>query len=249
MPLDDDAHGATERGQSPAGGKTGRPRQYVPPKKLPHLPLDQPLRDLSPTARSLLEAGRRILEEKSFRALTLEAVAYEAGTSKSTLVEQFGNRATFLAILFDSLMQEVTVELLHDKRIELGRDEGARIESIENAVESLAGLYEDVGSDRAYFEILAMAMHDEALRMRLATLQRWYRELRVRVLSRSQASDVCTPEELALLGTLLEAAENGLSLNRAIDPEASDMHAEMALLGRLIALFVRDKSRGTTPAG
>lgn len=236
--------GDTQSRDKPARGGQGRPRRFVPPKKLPHLPLDEPLQILSPTAQSLLEAGRRILEEKGVRALTLEAVAFEAGASKSTLLEHFGNRAVFLTILLDSLMQDESVELARDHGVELGLQEDGpgRVASVEAAIGSLASLYTDLRAVRAYHEIVGVAMHDEAFRLRLACLFRWYRCVRLDLLTRSDGAEACTADELELLATLVAAAEDGLSLKRAIDPGLADLEREMDLLGRLVSLFIAQKA-------
>lgn len=227
-----------------ASGRRGRPQEFVPPKKLSHLPLDQLLKELSPTARSLLEAGRRILDKKGLRGLTLEAAAFEAGASKSTLVEQFGNRATYLAMLLDSLWQDETVDLVQHFDAESGvsEQETPSIESLEAAIGSLGGLYEDAGADRVYYEIVALALHDQGLRRRLEDLFRWYRQLRLNILSQSVAAESCTPRQLELLAGLIEAAEDGHSLRRAIDPDYCGFQAEMDLLAHMVALFVREEA-------
>jgi AcrR family transcriptional regulator len=187
----------------------------------------------------MLAAGRRILVERGFRALTLESVAFEAGASTSTLVEQFGNRTGFLTILFDSLMQNESVQLGAEmRRVPVG-DVG-----VEEYIRSLAKLYESVDAGRAYFEIAANAMHEESLRMRLADLFDWYRELRLKILSRSEGAEACTEQELEELVALLDAAEDGLALRRALDPRGFDLAPVLALLGSLVAAYLREKVRG-----
>ena len=125
----------------------GRPQRFTPPADMDHLPFDEPLETLSPSVRALLDAGRRILEERGFRGLTLEAVANEAGASKATLVAQFGSRAGFMATLLDSLMDSESVEVSQT----LGdlREHDADVAQF---VSALGALYTDVTETRAYFE-------------------------------------------------------------------------------------------------
>jgi AcrR family transcriptional regulator len=217
----------------------GRPRRFEPPKSLRHLPIGQPLEDLSPTVRAMLDAGRRILVERGFHALTLESVAFEAGASKSTLVEHFGDRTGFLAILFDSLMQDESLQLGSEMRRLRADHAGA-----EEYIRSLAMLYEDVDAGRAYFEIAANAMHEKDLRLRLADLFEWYRELRLKALGKFEGAEACTEQELEELAALLDAAEDGLTLRRSLDPRGFDLAPVLALLGSLVAAYLREKARG-----
>jgi len=55
----------------------GRPRQTAPGQYSPGLPRDHPMQSLPPTARSILEAARRVLAQWGLEGLTIEAVANE----------------------------------------------------------------------------------------------------------------------------------------------------------------------------
>jgi len=215
---------------------TGRPRRFMPPARMDHLPLDEPLENLSPSVRALLEAGRRILDEQGFRGLTLEAVANEAGASKSTLIAHFGSRAGFLATLFDSLLQPESVAL--SGTLQDLHEQGADVEGF---VAAFGALYADAGATREYFEIASNAMRDAVLRERVADLFAWYREVRAEGLRRCAGTDALSQDELAVLATLINAAEDGLSFQRSMDEEL-DHQRVMALLGHLVALYVDEKA-------
>jgi AcrR family transcriptional regulator len=224
--------------------KRGRPRRFPPPKDLRHLPLDLRLENLSPTARALLRAGRRILAERGYRGLTMEAVANEAGVGKSTLVEQFGGRAGYVGLLFDSLTQEACPALSQH------RAASTTTRRIDTAawISALSVFHEDEEASEQYIEILANAVRDEALRTRLAELLGWYREIRVRTLASCPGGDACKREALENLAAILNAAEDGLALQRNIDPHGLDLRSAMDLLGKVVSVYLREKLLGAKSA-
>jgi AcrR family transcriptional regulator len=186
----------------------------------------------------MLDAGRRILAERGFRALTLEAVALEAGASKTTVVEHFRNRAGFLAILLDSLMQDASVQI--EMALRDHQDGGAEVgEYVGHLVELLT----DVEAGRAFHEIAANALADEAVRRRLAHLFAWYREIGVHRLSLCRGSDSIAPDEMQGLAALLDAVEDGLALQRSMDPDNFDSRPALKLFGRLIELYFADQAK------
>jgi len=219
----------------------GRPRRFVPPRERRHLLLEEPLAALSPTALSMLDAGRLILAERGFHALTVEAVVNDAGVSRASFAEHFGDRVGFLAILFDSLTHDPSVALegrLADTPSGAGR--------CDSWIMGLAGLYEDVESCVAYQSIAAGALHDPPLRRRLVELLTWYRSIGISRLSGCEGAEACTADELETLAGFLEAAEDGLALRKALDPENFDVDRTLAMVGRLVsaylALRVRERS-------
>lgn len=214
----------------------GRPRRFTPPRDMDHLPFDEPLETLSPSVRALLDAGRRVLEERGHRGLTLEAVANEAGASKATLVAQFGSRAGFMATLLDSLMDSESVKVC-----QILRDLPEHDADVAEVVSAMGALYTDVGETRAYFEIAANAMRDAVLRARLAGLFIGYRAAHADELRRCAGIDVLSEDDLAALATLINAAEDGLSFERSIDEGLDHQHA-LGLLGHLVALYLREKA-------
>ena len=57
------------------------------------------------TRAALLDATREILEDESFEALTMEAVAARAGVSRRAIYLHFGSRAALIERLFDHIAQ------------------------------------------------------------------------------------------------------------------------------------------------
>ena len=87
-----------------AKGK-GRPPGAPPP--YPDGPMDTWLEGLSPTARNLLDAARRILLKRGYAGVTLEAVALEAGEDAPTIKRHFGSKAGLIHALFDELGDDI----------------------------------------------------------------------------------------------------------------------------------------------
>ena len=65
-----------------------------------------PTAQLSPTARRLVVAARRLLARGGFGALTVEAVAAEAGAYRDSVRYYFGSKAAFVAAVVDSLAHD-----------------------------------------------------------------------------------------------------------------------------------------------
>jgi AcrR family transcriptional regulator len=72
----------------------------------PQRPTDDPTAQLSPTARKLVAAARRLLARGGYEALTVEAVAAEAGAYRDSVRYYFGSKAPFLAAVVDSLSHD-----------------------------------------------------------------------------------------------------------------------------------------------
>ena len=58
-----------------------------------------PAADLSPTAARILEARKRLLDERGFGGLTFEAIAAEAHENKASIRYHFGNKAGLIEAL------------------------------------------------------------------------------------------------------------------------------------------------------
>jgi AcrR family transcriptional regulator len=222
----------------PPSGR-GRPRRFTAPREQDHLPIEAPLTSLSPTAQAMLAAGRKLLVERGYRAVTLEAVALEAGASKSSLVAHFGSRVGFLGMLFDSL--------LHDGSVALGEhlaDRPLGTVDVDEYIASVADLYKDVEAERAYVEVAANALGDAALRARIAELLEWYSDLTMSRLRVCAGAEALTDDELYTLASLFGAVEDGLALRHGIDPEGFDARPEFELFGLLMSLYFAARGEG-----
>ncbi len=117
-----------------------------------------PIEVLPPTALNILSAARRILERDGFSALSLSAIAAEAGEAKASIGYHFGNKEGLIVALLDSLVHEANRGLIAETR---------RYPMGEQRVRSLMEGEERIVEDRRRVlavEILPHAMRDESLR-------------------------------------------------------------------------------------
>jgi AcrR family transcriptional regulator len=185
----------------------------------------------------MLKAGLRIIAERGLEALTVEAVVNDAGAGRASFAEHFGDRTGFLAILFDSLTHDPSVEL-EGRLAEIPKGTS----HLEAYMAGLAGLYDDPAACIAYLAIAAGAMHDPALRRRLVELLSWYDTIGVNRLARCEGADACTPDELETLALLLDAAEDGLALRKGLDPDSLVAGTALVLLSRLVGAYLAQRA-------
>lgn len=191
---------------------------------------------LSPTARRLVAAARRLLARDGFEALTVEAVAAEAGAYRDAVRYHFGSKAAFVATVVDALAHEQSLE---GARKTLGLPAGAaRVRALVDADRRLT---EDLSSFRDFFTILPHALRDDELRERVARLYDWYRALYVEALD---GDDAARSAGLAAYAHLMAAMTDGLAVQKLLDSGNVDLDA----LYRLWAGMLERELAGLLPA-
>jgi TetR/AcrR family transcriptional regulator, regulator of biofilm formation and stress response len=192
----------------------------------PHKRREDPTAQLSPTARRLVAAARKLLARDGFAALTVEAVAAEAGAYRDSVRYYFGSKAAFVAAVVDSLA--------HDQSL-AASDEARTLESGGERVHGLVlgerNLVDDRDAFRDFFAIFPHVLHDEELRWRIAELYEWYRALFVDSLSGpGDAGD----GHLRDISSLMTAVTDGLAVQKLLDPESVDLEALFGLWERML---------------
>ncbi len=189
--------------------------------------VEDPVASLSPTARRLVAAARRLLARGGFEALTVEAVAAEAGAYRDAVRYYFGDKAAFVATVVDSLAHDQTVDAFEKTR---GLPSGAaRVHALVDGDRVLA---EDTSSFRDFFTIIPHALRDEELRPRVAALYDWYRDLYVRSLADGVDAEVRA--RLYEHAHLMSAVTDGLALQKALDPDRVDLDRLFGLWERML---------------
>jgi AcrR family transcriptional regulator len=216
----------------------------TPSQYSPGLPRDHPMESLPPTARSILEAARRVLAERGLEGLTIEAVANEANVSRTLIPYHFGSRAGLVAILFDSLFHDLAVSVYG-----LAGPGG----SLSTFIDWIKREADDVQSQHDFFELIVSALREPELQRRIAGLYDDYRELVLELTGVSEPVDPADPDpagrltdaqrrELAAVGSVLVAIEDGLGLQAALDP-AFDVGGALAMVETMLgAALARLKS-------
>ena len=204
----------------------------MPEQYSPGLPRDHPMRSLPPTARSILEAARRVLAERGLEGLTIEAVANEANVSRTLIPYHFGSRAGLVAILFDSLFHDLAVSVY------AFAGPGGSLATFIDWIKREA---DDVQSQHDFFELIVATLREPELARRIAALYDDYRELVLEVAGVSDPADEATKHpvteerrrELAAIGSVLVAIEDGIGLQAALDP-SFDVDGALAMAETMI---------------
>lgn len=173
-------------------------------------PGSDPLSEISPTARRILQAARRVLLRDGFGGLTFEAIAAEANEHKALIAYHFGNKAGLTTALVDSVAHDANRALANEV---LRLPGGSR--RLRRLIDSHRLISSDVHAYRLFFELVPHILRDGRLKPRLATLYRWYRDLDAWAMAPAPQED---PPDLDALCALTVAVTDGLALQRAADP-------------------------------
>jgi AcrR family transcriptional regulator len=197
--------------------------------------VDDPLDDLPPTARRLLAAARHLLAEGGFEALSLQAIASEAGESKGSVSYYFRNKQGLVAALVDSLVHDANRALLTETaRLPVG---GQRVHAL---VEGEQRISADVQSFTGFFEVLPHALRDPALRPRVAGLYESYRRTVMTCLG--AGAEVASASRLLPVAALMIAVVDGLSIQMGLDPEGFDVRVPFRTWEAMLAAYLRSEA-------
>jgi AcrR family transcriptional regulator len=211
--------------------KGGRPSGPPPPRgQAP--PAVDPAEKLSPTAQRLLAAARRVLARDGFSGLTLEAITAEAGENKAAIRYHFGSKDALITTLVEWLDHDDSVKLLGPLSEEDG--ESARLALLLRLQQEGCKSQEE---NQLFFDLLPHILRDRVLRARLGELYQWYRDLDGWVLAPDAGKTAGA--EVELLSALAIAVGDGLTLQRAADPEF-DVDAVYGLWERLLRVALSE---------
>lgn len=127
-------------------------------------------RRLHPTAKRILAAARRIVIERGYQALTLQAIATESGVNKAGVWYYFGGKEQLVL----ALLEEVAVTESHHFGARPAED-ATLDERIDLIVGSAQQVEERVERFAAFYELLPEASRDDELREHLMMYyQGWY---------------------------------------------------------------------------
>ncbi len=220
--------------------RRGRPPKPISPPVHPGLQAATPLASLPPTARHILDTAWRVLLERGYRGLTLEAVALEAGESPATIKRHFGTKAGLVEALLDAVTQDAYLTLTESVRRLPPGDE-----RIHAYITGLLEIIVDTPASQAILEIAPLAVRDELVRRRIAALYEWYRQLTLEESGMmdqlaGRAVDARLRPELERLAAVILAALDGLAYQAVLDPESFDGTGTIATLAEMVRARVRD---------
>jgi AcrR family transcriptional regulator len=189
---------------------------------------------LSPQAERLVAAARRLLARGGYEALTVEAVAAEAGAYRDSVRYYFGSKAAFIAAVVESLAHEQSMTVAEEtKKLPPGH---TRVHTL---VSSDRQLLDDREGFRDFFALFPHIVVDDELRGMVAELYDWYRDL----YADAMAAGGGDRAELREIASLMVAMIDGLAVQKLLDPEHTDLEALLALWERLLRRGGPDATR------
>lgn len=171
-----------------------------------------PLEELHPTARSILGAARTVLRERGMAGLTLEAVANEANTSRTQIPYHFGSRAGLIEVLFDWMFYDVWIRFMRPP-------EASWPMTVHESLQWSRQELTDLATVRDAADLVVHSLRDEMVRKRLALLYERDRRVEVEALGLGAGAGESDRERLDAIGAVLLAIDEGLALQRAVDPD------------------------------
>jgi AcrR family transcriptional regulator len=198
-----------------SGGQAGAAtRRRVPPS-----PVERAAETLSPTARTILDAAKRILVARGLEGLTLDAIAREAGVNKAATHYHFGGKAGLIEALVDEIVLDECAAMAHNVAPGAGIEE--RIESM---VEGVRRMAIDPSSIGGWWDLLPYAVRTPELRVRLAQLYEIWFQWNLEWAGLTDGDGRPPDAELRGMGMLLAAIVDGIAAQVAIagtdyDPE------------------------------
>jgi AcrR family transcriptional regulator len=189
----------------------------------------EPSAPLPAAAERLLASAQQLVIDQGFEALTLDAVAEEAGAYRGSVRYYFGTKAGLIAALIDVASPRTEV----DGTALEGRATGER--GLRASRERWSRVAENLDSQRAFFELLPHVLRSPELRTRVADLYRAYRQADVDDLA---AESGIEQRQLTTLATVIVAAVDGLSELALLDPEGVDLKASCDVLAEMTETYL-----------
>ena len=187
----------------------------------------------SPTAVRILEAAKKILSERGYAKLTLQAVEEESGEYRALVAYYFGSKQGLVDAIIDSLM---------DAEDETLREHLEGIEEPEERVRTLIDEQRQISADwrgfRAFYELLPHIMRDDRLREDLAADYAKSRELDRQTLAAVRSGVGADLDQLAALSV---AIVEGLAVQFAADQEHFDHEGTYRLWEDMVLAYLKER--------
>ena len=197
---------------------------------------------LSPVAARLVAAARALLARGGFQALTVEAVAAEAGAYRDAVRYHFGSKAALVAAVVDSLAHDQSLAALAQSR-ELSSGH----ERVHALVAADRQLVDDRDGFRDFFALLPHVVQDADLQSRVARLYEWYRDLYTAGME-GAAGGVATRVSGARrrdLASLMVAMTDGLAVQELLDPDPARLDRLFRLWEEIVDRELRAPEPGS----
>jgi TetR/AcrR family transcriptional regulator, transcriptional repressor of bet genes len=200
------------------------------------MPVTDPTPNLAPTARRILDAAIRVLDQHGFAGLTFERIAREAGENGALIRYHFGSKAGLVGALIDTVIYAEAKQLM------------AILSPLQPGEERRQALFNhqhQVADGRVaftrFFELVPNMLRDPELRPKLRDFLRWYRALDGWAIA-GERPDREQTTGAAPLGLLSVAMLDGLALQALADPDL-DVEPAFRLWKQLVVEHLETASR------
>lgn len=201
--------------ESDAGQSETRPDSKTLQVKDPHA-------ELPATARDIVAAARRVLDERGYEAVTLAKVAAEAGVNKASVLYHFGNKSGLVSALVDLVVHEELVRMVDACPPTVSGQEQLRA-----AMQGKQRMIEATEETRAYYDIIPHAIRDPELRSSVvATYPKWA-EWNLEWLGLRGSGPAGRDRIISGMGRLISAIVDGLGIQAQLEGEAFDLPAAL----------------------
>ena len=189
------------------------------------------------TRSHILEVTRKLFAEPGFRGVTLDQIAEETGTAKSSILWHFGTKEHLLLEVLDGIIRELETSYRHSypKNLSLGKKMRLLIDDYVRLMEQ----YPELGT--VFFGMLFDAELINTIRDRAKEMYREYRELIAHHLA---DSGVPATEHIA---AAVAALFDGVFIQWYLDPEGVDMRKVFEpVVSGLESLYAQGSVRKTS---
>lgn len=176
------------------------------------IPVTDPTPQLAPTARRLLDAAVRVLDQHGFSGLTFERIAQEAGENAALIRYHFGSKSGLVSDLVDVVLFAEADQLMATLSPLKG---GERREALFREQRHIAVR---LTTFRRFYELIPHVLRDPELRLKLRDFLRWYWTMDGWAIT-GEYLDAEQVVKKAPLGLLSVAMFDGLALQMQADPD------------------------------
>ena len=168
------------------------------------------------TRRKLVAAAAQVFAEKGFNGASIEQISDDAGLSRGAFYAHFTDKGELFLAVLDDMVDQL-------QRFAADAPDGPGPEAL---LEALARrppwtLPSRAGWLQLYSEFRSHALRDGATRQRLATHYERLREVIADVIEAQFAAlDVTLPMKASDLASMIVAFDEGLAIQRGVDPRA-----------------------------
>jgi AcrR family transcriptional regulator len=204
------------------------------------VPMRDPLADLPPTARRIVEVARRLLVEKGYPSLSIENIANACGLNKTAIRYYFGNKAGLMEAVVDTWVHENIGLVLPDAT---ARPAGGRLHAFRVAKQQMS---ENTEVYLAFLELLPAILRDERQSARITELYEWAMDMYSRILG-ADLPDL-SPQEMRGFTQLIIAVVDGLAVQHAINPEKFKAGEAYDMLEAIVGAWMTSRRAAVSSA-